>query len=191
MGTSERKRPRSQHSKDTAVCQGGNPMREEARISSPLAAVSPGRRTFLKGLAAGVVGVGGVSLLSACTGASAGSTGSSAKTTSFGSNASDAVPKKAYAAVVAAFEKQSGDKGTTNTVDHNSFQDKINNYLQSNPDPVFTWFAGYRMKYYAAKGLVAPLDEVWSKIGADNFGQGIQTASTGDDGKKYFVPNYN
>src|ERR1700759_5075135 len=151
MGTSDRKRHRSQ-------LPWRQPMREEARISS-LAAVSPGRRTFLKGLAAGVAGVGGVSLLSACTGASAGSTGSSAKTTSFGSNASDAVPKKAYAAVVAAFGKQSGDKVTTNTVDHNSFQDKINNYLQSNPDPVFTWFAGYRMKYYAAKGLVAPLDE--------------------------------
>ena len=166
-------------------------MRDEARSSSPLAAVSPGRRTFLKGLAAGVVGVGAMPLLSACTGASSGSTGSAAKTTSFGSNASDAVPKKAYANVVTAFQKQSGDTVTTNTVDHNSFQEKINNYLQSNPDPVFTWFAGYRMKYYAAKGLVAPLDEVWSKMGADNFGQGIQAASTGDDGKKYFVPNYN
>ena len=47
------------------------------------------------------------------------------------------------------------------------------------------------MRYYAAKGLVAPLDDVWDKLGADNFGQGIQKASTGDDGKKYFVPNYN
>jgi multiple sugar transport system substrate-binding protein len=172
---------------------------------------TPGRRSMLKGLGAGAAGIAAFPLLAACTGGSsptattsttaagtgtatgAATTGAAQKglKSSFGSNASDAVPKKAYANVVTAFEAASGDTITTNTVDHNSFQDKINNYLQGSPDPVFTWFAGYRMKYYAAKGLVAPLDDVWAEIGADNFGQGIQTASTGDDGKKYFIPNYN
>ena len=47
------------------------------------------------------------------------------------------------------------------------------------------------MRYYAGKGLVAPLDDVWDKLGTDNFGEGIVAASTADDGKKYFVPNYN
>ena len=73
-------------------------------------------------------------------------------------------------------------------MEHNAFQNKINNYLQGSPDHVFTWFAGYRMKYYAAKGLVAPMDDVWEKIGASNFGAGITAASTGDDGKKSSFP---
>ena len=93
--------------------------------------------------------------------------------------------------MVTAFKAASGDTVTINTKAHNDFQNQINTYLQGSPDDGFTWFAGYRMKYYAAKGLVAPLDDVWDKIGADNFGAGIVTASTGDDGKKYFVPNYN
>ena len=39
-----------------------------------------------------------------------------------------------------------------NTVDHNSFQDNITAYLQQ-PDDVFTWFSGYRMRFFADKGL--------------------------------------
>jgi multiple sugar transport system substrate-binding protein len=150
------------------------------------------RRTMLKGIAAGVAGIGAVPLLSACTGASSSKTGSStSKSTTLGSSASDAVPKNAIAAMVAAFKASSGDSVTINTKAHNDFQNQINTYLQGSPDDGFTWFAGYRMKYYASKGLVAPLDDVWDKLGADNFGAGIVTASTGDDGHKYFVPNYN
>jgi multiple sugar transport system substrate-binding protein len=77
-----------------------------------------------------------------------------------------------------------------NTVPHNDFQNNINSYLNGSPDDVFTWFAGYRMRYYAGKGLVAPIDDVWQKIGG-NFSDALANASTGDDGKKYFVPNYN
>ena len=40
-----------------------------------------------------------------------------------------------------------------NTVDHNTFQEQINSYLQGKPDDVFTWFAGYRMQFFAQKGL--------------------------------------
>jgi len=146
---------------------------------------------MLKGAAVGVAGIAGLPLLAACTGASSGGGGGSSKSTSLGSSASDDVPKRAIAAMVTAFQKKSGDKVTINTKSHNDFQNQINSYLQGSPDSAFTWFAGYRMKYYAAKGLVAPLDDVWDKLGADNFGEGIRTASTGDDGKKYFVPNYN
>ena len=46
-----------------------------------------------------------------------------------------------------------GIKVKTNTVDHNTFQEQINSYLQGHPDDVFTWFAGYRMQFFAAKGL--------------------------------------
>ena len=75
-------------------------------------------------------------------------------------------------------------------VPHNDFQNKIATYLQGSPDDAFTWFAGYRMQYYAKQGLLAPIDDVWEKIGA-NFSPAMKKASTGPDGKMYFVPNYN
>src|SRR4051812_503393 len=142
-----------------------------------------------RALVSGAVGLGALAALAACTGTGA-APAKASKTLTFGSGSSDDVPKRAYAAVVDAFMKKSGDKVTTNTVAHNDFQNNINTYLQGSPDDVFTWFAGYRMRFYAAKDLVAPIDDVWKKIGS-NFGAGLQQASTGDDGKKYFVPNYN
>lgn len=151
------------------------------------------RRTLLKGLAVSALALGGGSVLSACTGAKQPTPGASAsvsKTTTLGSSGSDAAPKKAIAAMVSAFQTKSGDTVKINTVPHNDFQNNINSYLQGSPDDAFTWFAGYRMRYYAAKGLVAPLDDVWSSIGG-NFSDSIAKASTGDDGKKYFVPIYN
>jgi multiple sugar transport system substrate-binding protein len=107
-----------------------------------------------------------------------------------GSNASDAVPKKAYADVFAAFTTKTKVKTKVNTVDHNTFQEQINNYLQGSPDDVFTWFAGYRMRFFAAQGLAGDISDVWDKIGSD-FSDSFKKASTGDDGKQYFVPIYN
>ena len=72
----------------------------------------------------------------------------------FGSNQSDAVPR-AYADMLAA----SGLTVKVNTVDHNTFQESINNYLQGNPDDVFTWFAGYRMRFFAAQGLAGDISD--------------------------------
>ena len=77
-----------------------------------------------------------------------------------GSSASDAVPKRPSPRWSTP-SKKSGDTVTINTGPHNDFQNKINTYLQGSPDDAFTWFAGYRMRYYAAKGLVAPIDDVW------------------------------
>jgi multiple sugar transport system substrate-binding protein len=156
------------------------------------AATAFNRRTLLKGAGIGALGLIAAPVLAACTGAPAGNGGgkSASKNFSFGSNASDDVPKRAYAAFVDAFEKKSGDTVKVNTTDHNSFQEKISNYLQGSPDDAFTWFAGYRMQYYSKKGLTADVDDVWEKIG-DNYSEGLTKASTGEDGKKYFVPNYN
>lgn len=159
----------------------------------PLSVPSLGRRTVLKGLAGAALAVGGGGLLSACTGAkapTAGTSSAASKTATLGSSGSDAIPKKAIAAMVAAFQTKSGDTIKINTVPHNDFQNNINSYLQGSPDDAFTWFAGYRMRYYAAKGLCAPIDDVWEKVGA-NFSEAFTKASTGDDGKKYFVPILN
>ena len=74
---------------------------------------------------------------------------------------------------------------TPNWVDHNSFQDNITSYLQQ-PDDVFTWFAGYRMRFFAEKGLAGDVSDVWANL--PDFTEGFKAASTGNDGKQYFVP---
>ena len=152
-----------------------------------------GRRGFLKGALGAGAALSLPTLLAACGGSSGGGSSSSSKpsgTVTIGSNASDAVPKKAYADVFAAYTAKTKVKTKVNTVDHNTFQEQINNYLQGSPDDVFTWFAGYRMRFFASQGLAGDISDVWDKIGA-NFSDSFKKASTGDDGKQYFVPIYN
>ncbi|MEW2622380.1 ABC transporter substrate-binding protein [Streptomyces sp. NPDC048106] len=146
---------------------------------------SPSRRTLLRGASSAALLAGaGVPLLSACGGSGA---AADPKTVTVGSNASDAVPKKAFENVYAAFRKQSGITVHVNTKDHNTFQEQINSYLQGTPDDVFNWFAGYRMQFFAAKKLATPVDDVWARIG-DNFPDAMKKLSKGEDGKYYFVP---
>ncbi|MER6221895.1 ABC transporter substrate-binding protein [Streptomyces sp. 900105755] len=158
------------------------------RISpSGLHVPGPSRRNVLRGAGSAALLAGaGIPLLSACGGSGS---SSDPKTVSLGSNSSDAVPKKAFAEIYAAFTKQSGIKVDVNTKDHNTFQEQINSYLQGTPDDVFTWFAGYRMQFFAAKNLASPIDDVWAKIG-DNFPDAMKQLSKGEDGKYYFVPLY-
>ncbi|MBK5333798.1 MAG: carbohydrate ABC transporter substrate-binding protein [Ilumatobacteraceae bacterium] len=73
-----------------------------------------------------------------------------------------------------------------NFVDHNSFQDNITAYLQQ-PDDVFTWFSGYRMRFFADKGLTGDISDVWAKL--PDFSDSFKAASTGNDGKQYLVPS--
>ena len=148
------------------------------------------RRSLIRGAGLGAVGLAGSSLLAACSGGGSGSGSGGGGSLSFGSGSSDPVPKKAYADFVSAFEKKSKDKVTINTSDHNGFQEKIQNYLQGSPDDAFTWFAGYRMQYLAKKQLVGDVSDVWSKVG-DNYSDALKKASTAEDGKQYFIPNYN
>ena len=138
---------------------------------------------------------GASSAMSSAAASAAGGAGSSAAATvakvggtvSFGSNQSDPVPKKAYQEVFDAFTKASTTAVKVNTVDHNSFQENINNYLQGSPDEVFTWFAGNRMQFFAAQGLLTPIDDVWTGF-QDQYSDAFIKASTAADGKKYFVP---
>ncbi|WP_218617292.1 ABC transporter substrate-binding protein [Cryptosporangium aurantiacum] len=147
------------------------------------------RRSVLRAFGLGAVGIAASPLLAACTGADSGS-GSGTGTVTFGSNGSDEVPKRAFAAMLGSAKDAVDLTVKINTVPHNDFQNNINNYLKGSPDDVFTWFAGYRMKSYAKQGLLAPIDDVWEKVGG-NFSEAFKTASTADDGKKYFIPNYN
>ncbi len=142
------------------------------------------RRTLLRGA---LLGAGAFSLPAALTGCGGGPGGGN--TVTFGSNYSDAVPKKALAQVVAAFQKASGKTVKVNTVDHNTFQENINRYLKGSPDDVFTWFAGFRMRFFAGQGLATDISDVWQDVG-NGFSAALRQASTGEDGKQYFVPFY-
>jgi len=125
------------------------------------------RRTLLRGAVGAGTLLAAPSLLAACGGGGSGSsgTGSATGTVSIGSNQSDAVPKAAIQAVMDAFQKaNSGLTTKINTIDHNSFQENINNYLQGSPDDVWMWFAGYRMRFFASKGLAGDVSDVWKGL---------------------------
>ena len=59
--------------------------------------------------------------------------------------------------------QQTGIAVKVNTVDHGTFQDQISPYLQGTPDDVFTWFAGYRMRFFADQGLATDISDVWAR----------------------------
>jgi multiple sugar transport system substrate-binding protein len=157
------------------------------------------RRVLLKRVAGTTAALALPGALAACgdddsakSGSSGGGGGGakeSVGTVTFGSNASDPVPKKAYEQVFAGFKTATGGDVKVNTVDHNTFQEQINSYLQGKPDDVFTWFAGYRMQFFAQKGLATDINDVWGEVGS-NYSDALKKASTGLDGKQYFIPFY-
>jgi multiple sugar transport system substrate-binding protein len=168
------------------------------RSPSPAAVgYSLGRRRFLTG-AAGTVGLGLTvpTLLTACGGddgesSSGGSggaleLGTASGEVSLGSNYSNALPQAGLAAAAAALPNTDVTV-KINEVDHNTFQENITTYLQ-NPDDVIPWFAGYRMRFFAAQDLLGDITDVWDAGLSSSLGAGFKTASTGDDGKLYFVP---
>src|SRR5579859_3303558 len=142
------------------------------------------RRAAIRGLAttAGLAAIPGA--LAACSSSSStstagsGSTGSASSsaggTISFGSNYSDPAPKQAFASLVSGAQKSTGVKVSINTVDHDTFQADITSYLQGTPNDLANWFAGYRMQYFAAQNLLAPIDDVWAKIGG-NFSDAVKS----------------
>src|SRR6266702_4581217 len=137
----------------------------DSTIPLPSTQAHVGRRGLLKGLA-GMTGLAALDpVLSACSSSGSPGGGGSANSITFGSNYSDPAPKQAFAALVAAATKKTGVKISVNTVDHNTFQNNISSYLQGTPNDLFTWFAGYRMQFFAAQGLATPIDDVWEKIG--------------------------
>ena len=179
-------------------------------MADPIETRPVSRRTVLKGVA-GVAGLATVPAIIAACGPSGASSSASAAASAtpaastpasapasaavtgsvtLGSNYSDAVPKGVLAGIVDTFTKDSGITVKINTVDHGTFQDQISSYLQGTPDDVFTWFSGFRMRFFAAQGLATDISDVWGKVGA-NYSDAFKVGSTGDDGKQYFIPIYN
>jgi multiple sugar transport system substrate-binding protein len=165
-----------------------------ARMVPPSVAATPfGRRSLIKaalGLSAAATMPG---VLAACGGGgtpesatSAASSASVGGTVTWGTNESGTTFAKQFQAEAADFaKKNSGTDVKINAVEHNTFQENINNYLQGSPDDVFTWFAGYRLKFFASRGLIGDISDIWP---LDGIGESFKAASTGDDGKQYFAP---
>jgi multiple sugar transport system substrate-binding protein len=179
----------------------------------PIRVDSVSRRTVLKGMAgaAGLVSI--PAIIAACSSTAATASPSAAASAApseaapsvapseaapsvapgsitLGSNYSDPVPKGVLAGIVDTFTQQTGITVKVNTVDHGTFQDQISSYLQGTPDDVFTWFSGFRMRFFAAQGLATDISDVWAKVGS-NYSDAFKVGSTGDDGKQYFIPIYN
>jgi multiple sugar transport system substrate-binding protein len=172
---------------------------------SPLES-SLSRRTVLKG-AVGVAGLASVpALIAACSSGAATTAPSSAPTTapttapssapasaapagslSVGSYHTDPGEPQGQAAVNEAFTAATGILTKTNIVDHGTFQNQIGNYLNGTPDTAYTWFSGFRMKFFADKGFNVPIDDLWAKV-KDNFSEGFAQAVVGNDGKVYGIP---
>ncbi|HEY5476655.1 MAG TPA: hypothetical protein VIK11_08045, partial [Tepidiformaceae bacterium] len=120
-------------------------MEDQDKRAGLLSGGQVSRRQVLK---TGLIGAAGLTVLpavlAACNTASTSASPSSGASTSaatgvsgkvtFGSNLSDAVPKKALADVVAAFQTANpGVTVTVNTVDHTTFQNQISSYLSATP----------------------------------------------------------
>ena len=164
------------------------------------------RRTVLKGMAgaAGLVSIPAIIAACSSTGAStapsgpAATSGASAPAASpagsiaagalsIGSYNSDPGPKKGMEEIGAAFTTATGIATRLNTVDHNTFQDQISNYLGATPDTVYTWFSGFRMKFFADQGFNTAIDDVWEKV-KGNYTAGFANSVVGNDGKVYGIP---
>jgi multiple sugar transport system substrate-binding protein len=141
------------------------------------------RRRFLAGVAglAGVAAIGG--LAAACAGPGA---TPSARRVTLGSNYSDEVPRQALQQVIGDFTSRTGIGVDVNTVAPGPFQERIGAYLQGTPDDVFSWFGGNRMRFFAERGLASDISDTWADLPAQ--ADAARHASTGHDGRQYFVP---
>ena len=182
-----------------------NPMAPQRSSPAETGPAGLSRRDVLKGMAA-VAGTAGIASFLAACGSSATATPTAPAATStpgaatptppasvaagyvtLGSNHSDASEAKGMAAIDAAFTQASGIATKLNTVDHDTFQNQLTPYLKGTPQDVFTWFSGFRMRFFAAQGLVTAIDDVWASV-KSNFTSAFATAVTGDDGKVYGIP---
>jgi multiple sugar transport system substrate-binding protein len=95
-------------------------------------------------------------------------------------------------AVNAAFTATTGLTPTMRTIDHGTFAgDPVTEYLTYDPDNMlgeaFPWFSGIRMRYFADKHLVLPIDDVWANV-SSNFALAFTRTVTGNDGHVYGIP---
>jgi multiple sugar transport system substrate-binding protein len=102
---------------------------------------------------------------------------------------SDPAPKKVFAELVDQFRALHPDyKVVVNTFAHEDFKTLLRTWLNSSNAPdVVTWFAGERMRYFASKGLLEPIDDIF-KGGFDSYFPSAFRSASEYKGHIYFVP---
>lgn len=143
------------------------------------------RRTLLRGLA----GAGALSAVPLLGGCGPGQRGDPGRVT-MASNRAEEHEAAGVAAVLESFHASSDYAVDLNTVERNSFQESVNNYLQGTPDDVISWFGGYRMRFFAERDLIQDISHLWDNQLAGSFSGAIKELCTGDDGKQYLVPDF-
>ncbi|MEZ5193456.1 MAG: hypothetical protein R2734_13790 [Nocardioides sp.] len=122
------------------------------------------RRSFLRNAALGGALLATPGLLAACGNDSGGGSGGGGGggPVSFGVNEAKwpGPANERDGGFAAAYTKKTGIEVNANYVDHNTFQESINTYLQGSPDDVFTWFAGFRMQQFA-EDVARDISDVW------------------------------
>ncbi len=138
-----------------------------------------------RSLLLGTMSLGSMALVG-CGGNGSGN-GTGAGEVTYGNNQADEVPLKAIQANVDAFQQKHPDiKIKMNTVAHTTFQENINNYLQGSPDDVFAWFAGYRARFFADKGLVSDISDVFAAT--EGIPASLKNACSTADGRQVVMP---
>ena len=137
------------------------------------------RRTLLQAALATAGTVG----LSACGGGGTGGSAPTSKTLTMGAYQGDEVPRNAFKAMVEGYQGTAEPK--INFVDHETFKNNINNYLQGSPDDAFGWFAGYRARFFASKNLVGDLTDVYKAT--PGIPEGLKKACSTEDGSKQII----
>jgi multiple sugar transport system substrate-binding protein len=155
-----------------------------AAVPSLIAACAPSASTAPSAAPAASQAPAGSQPAASAPAASQAATGG---TVSIGSYHTDPGEPEGQVAVNNAFEKATGINVAMNLVDHSTYQNQIGNYLQGTPETAYTWFSGFRMKFFAAQGLTVPIDDLWATV-KDNFTEGFQQSVVGDDGKVYGIP---
>lgn len=142
------------------------------------------RRTLLRGLA----GAGALLALPGLAGCGTGGRGDPGLVT-MASNRANPAQREAITESVGLFEADSGLTVEVNTFQSTAFQESINNYLQGTPDDVIGWFAGYRTRFFAERGLISDVSDVWDSHFEGAFTDQVRRLCTADDGRQYMVPD--
>ncbi len=102
----------------------------------------------------------------------------------------DPAPRAAFAELVEMFEDQHPEyEVVVNTFPHEDFKTLLRTWLVAPESAdVMTWFAGERMQYFAAQGLLEPLDDLFvDDTFSDLFPSAFRTVCAYDD-QVYFIP---
>lgn len=103
-------------------------------------------------------------------------------------NSADPAPRAAWGAAVEQFRRENPDIDVEfNVYDHESYKKTIRNWLTGAPPDVVFWFAGHRMRQFAAPGLLEDLSELFTpEVRARMHPSAVALASL--RGRQYGVP---